>query len=290
MDGVLVVSTFECNMPSSNEHCEVEVYLNHESYAPGEEIIATIRLNVAQTMVDVLAISWQLFGAEMLERKEGYLSRHVIIDQEEYLVGSAEELEKESGPDVEERTHIFEPDPYLWEARVTLPENAPPTFRTSGSRIEYFFSVTVHLKLGGTLERKILVPVASDFPDSFTLDEKLEQVAVGEIPASGLMGRFRAPSKLMIVARTERYHYCPWGMINPVVPVHLTISSLCDEIIDKLDCEYTRRTVLHHKDHDVTESATVCKATLPLIPPLTASVTYVPLLSLTPIRLIDQCG
>ena len=98
---MLPVSSFDNTAPSSDDKCKLELLLNQVIYSPGSEIVADIKLSVTSTMANVKAISWQLYGAEMLQRSEGYLSRHVIINETQYLVGDESSLE-ESAPDKEE--------------------------------------------------------------------------------------------------------------------------------------------------------------------------------------------
>lgn len=274
---VFFVSVFDLKPENKDSDCELEVFTDKPVYYPGDTINATIRMNVLSTMVDIRSISWQFYGSENLDRSGGCLSRYGVVNQTEYLVGSEETSKTETGPNVADKTHILEQGPFEWEVQCVIPEKIPPTFRTESARIEYYFSTLISRKLNNNLEYKIIIPIGCDFAGDSDLTEIVQGTQTGVLPTTGLFSRFFTGStenKVTIKLETNRYQYCPFGMENPSVSVHLTITSECTEKISELNCCFHRKTVLHHKDQDINESVIICQPTVPLIPPLEPGKTY----------------
>ena len=89
------------------------------------------------------------------------------------------------------------------------------------------------------------------------------------MPAGGFLRMFSPrENKLKMVTTTNLYHFCPFGMENPCISMHLQVTSDFNEVIRDMECIVWRKTILHHKDMDVNESLVVCRTTIPLIPPL----------------------
>jgi hypothetical protein len=185
---MLQTSAFISRFPSEDDFCEITLTPGAAYYAPGEELQVTVSLKVKQKMVNIRAIYWQLYGAEFLQREAGYLSRHVIIDKREFLVGesSALDLGDQEPPDVPDKTYIFEAEPFEWDVRDELPAKLSPTFRAATARIEYCFSATVLRKGDSPIERKIFIPIVTKFPEDCDLNAKVEVSGSGIVPLSGI--------------------------------------------------------------------------------------------------------
>jgi hypothetical protein len=270
--GMLQTSAFISRHPSEDEFCELIVTPGASSYAPGEEFQVTVDLKVKQKMINIRAIYWHLYGAEFLQREAGYLSRHVIIDKKEFLVGepTALDLADQELPDVPDKTYIFEAEPFLWDIRDILPEKLSPTFRSACARIEYCLAVTVLRKGNCPIEQKLFIPIVTKFTEGSDLSAKAESTETGVVPLSGI-SRFwssNASNRLTVTLDADVHQFCPYGMINPSVGVHLHLESQCNETISEVQSTFSRKMVLHHSDQDVTETSVLRVASQRLIPPL----------------------
>lgn len=181
------------------------------------------------------------------------------MDEEEFLL-----------PNVEDKTHILEPGPFLWDVRLKLPETLPPTFRSETARIDYAFTVKLLRKAQSALELKTFLPITVDFPKDTNFKELVEIVKAVDLPSSGLSRIFSSNSsqKLFIVLDSPVYQYCPFGMKNPCVSVHLALSSHANDTITEIQSIFRRKLVMHHADKDVTLSMNLNTSTITLIPPL----------------------
>ena len=268
---MLQSSTFDVDLfDSDDSKCKLILKPERPYYEPEVEFKATVELQVFQTMVNVRTLSWQLFGAELLQRSGGFLSRRIILNHKEYLVGVEEAEKVETGPAAHDKTHIFEPGPFQWEVRLKLPKALPPTFRTFSGRIEYFVAIRLTRKGEEDLEKKIILPVVANFSSDCNLSETVSIVKGENIKPTGfrLFSSAPANNKLCVILESKQYQYCPYSLRNPCISVHLQLQSQCNETISEFTSLLSRKTVLHHKDRDDNESCPVFAATIPLIPPL----------------------
>ena len=266
---------------TTQSQAQIEITFDKPFYSGGEEVSVDVKFKSLTVIQNVTKIYWEISGAE-------YVSWEVLGNniQTTYSNGERYFLNKTSIFGTKKETKDFEEgEEHNWQAKFILPTNLSPTFKTSFSRIDYYFKVIVEQLLPTTqtttsFQTVKYFTVVKPFDPEEIFEQKNEVNVQGEgkSPSPSLKRRFlgdeSTSSMVEVKIETIKNIYCPIGDPSPSFPIKLILTSKATTPILDFRVALARKTTVKTDNNSTIERRVCFSQTFPLDPPLAPSETF----------------